>query len=357
MIDLRSDVKTRPSAGMRAAIAAAEVGDDHLGEDPTVNDLERRGALLLGQEAALFLPSATLANQIAFRVLSRPGEELVGEENSHVFTTEQGGPAVHSGLVCRGLPGHLGRISAAQVRAAVRPDRPHYYPRTRIVLVENTHNAAGGAVWPLGELTDLVEAARELGLSLHLDGSRLLNAAVALGVPAADLGGPFDTVTLCLSKGLGCPMGALLAGSAGLMVEARRLKHLFGGATRQAGIVAAAGIYAFDHNIDRLADDHRRARRLAEALVVAGVPVDVARVETNFVQIDVAPFGLTGAQGIERLEAAGVRVTPTIFPTVLRALTHLDIDDADIEAAARLIPQALGARAGATTGAGAAAHA
>ena len=351
MIELRSDVKTRPSAAMRAAMANAEVGDDHAGEDPTVNELERRGAQLLGQEAALFLPSATLANQLAFRVLTRPGEELIGEESAHVFISEQGGPAVHSGLVCRGLAGRLGRFTGEQLRAAVRPDRPNYYPRSRIVTIENTHNSAGGTVWRLDELADVTDTARELGLALHLDGSRVLNAAVALGVPAAQLCAPFDLVTLCLTKGLGCPMGALLAGSAPLIAEARRLKHLFGGATRQAGIVAAAGIYAFDHNIDRLADDHRRARRLAEALVAAGVPVDLERVETNFVQIDMAAFGLTGAEGTQRLAAAGVGVSGTIFPTVVRALTHLDVSDEDIEQAARLIPQALGASAGATTGA------
>ncbi len=351
MIELRSDVKTRPSAAMRAAMANAEVGDDHAGEDPTVNELERRGAQLLGQAAALFLPSATLANQLAFRVLSRPGEELIGEESAHVFISEQGGPAVHSGLVCRGLAGRLGRFTGEQLRAAVRPDRPNYYPRSRIVTIENTHNSAGGTVWRLDELADVTDTARELGLALHLDGSRVLNAAVALGVPAAQLCAPFDLVTLCLTKGLGCPMGALLAGSAPLIAEARRLKHLFGGATRQAGIVAAAGIYAFDHNIDLLADDHRRARRLAEALVAAGVPVDLERVETNFVQIDMAAFGLTGAEGTHRLAAAGVGVTGTIFPTVVRALTHLDVSDEDIEQAARLIPQALGTAAGAPAGA------
>lgn len=344
MIELRSDVKTRPSAAMRAAMANAEVGDDHNGEDPTVNELERRGAVLLGQEAALFLPSATMANQIAFRVQTRPGEELLGEESSHVFISEQGGPAVHSQLVCRGLPGHLGRISAEQLRAAVRPHRPQYYPRSAVLVIENTHNSAGGTVWPLAELAAVTATARELRVALHLDGSRIFNAAVALGVPAADLGRPFDTVTLCLSKGLGCPMGALLAGSAEVIALARRAKHLFGGATRQAGIVAAAGLYAFDHNIDRLVEDHRRARRLGEALAAAGVAVDLDRVETNFVQIDVAPYGLTGAQGIERLAAAGVGVTSTIFPTVLRAVTHLDLTDEDIEEAARLIPAALGAR-------------
>lgn len=349
MIDLRSDVKTRPSAAMRAAMAAAEVGDDHMGEDPTVNELERRGAALLGQEATLFLPSATLANQIALRLHTRPGDELLGEDTSHVFISEQGGPAVHSGLVCRGLPGELGRITPEQVRAAMRPDRPHYAPRTRVLVVENTHNSAGGTVWPLEELREIVETARELGLALHLDGSRVCNAAVALGVPTADLAGPFDTVTLCLSKGLGCPMGALLAGPAELLVEGRRLKHQFGGATRQAGIVAAAGLYALDHNIARLAEDHANARRLGEGLAAAGVPVDLARVETNFVQIDVGPLGLGAAEAIARLAEAGVGVTGTIHPTVLRAVTHLDVTAEQIEQALQVMPGALGvgARAGA----------
>ena len=342
MIDLRSDTATRPSSAMRAAIAAAEVGDEQKREDPSVNELERRSAELLGQEEAVYLPTATMANQIALRLLTEPGDELLGEENCHVFISELGGPAVHSGVVTRGLPGVAGRFTPDQVRRAYRLPAIHS-PRTRLLWVENTHNASGGRIWPLAELDTLRELADELDLRFHLDGARLMNAAVASGITAAEIGRRFDTVTLCLSKGLGCPLGAILAGSEELMRGARRLKHLFGGAMRQAGIVAAAGVYAFDHNIERLADDHARARRLGEALHAAGIAVDLAQVETNFVQVDVEPLGLTAAEAMKRLAEHGVGLSGTIHPTMLRAVTHLDVTDDDIDAAAVAIPQALGA--------------
>jgi threonine aldolase len=342
VIDLRSDTLTQPTRGMRHAIAEAVVGDEQKREDPTVNELEARAAVLLGQEESVFLPTATMANQIALRILASPGDELLAEENSHVLISELGGPAVHSGLVTRGLPGMAGRFSPEQVRRAARqPTSPHT-PWTRIVVVENTHNSSGGRVWPLAEVVELVATCRELDLRVHLDGSRILNAATAAGVQAAEYGSLFDTVTLCLSKGLGCPLGAVIAGSPDLMARARRMKHLFGGAMRQAGIVAAAGVYAFDHHVERLADDHRRARRLAEGLVEAGLPVDLEQVETNFVQVNVGPLGLTKHEAIERLMAEGVGLSATIHPTILRGLTHLDIGDAEIDAAIELIPRALG---------------
>ena len=341
VIDLRSDTVTAPTAGMRAAIAAAAVGDEQKREDPSVNELEARAAALLGQEEAVFLPTATMANQIALRLHTEPGDELVGEENCHVFISEVGGPAVHAGVVTRGLPGVAGRITPEQVRAAVRPLVIHA-PRTRVVWVENTHNASGGRVWPLAELDALRELCDELDLRLHLDGARLLNAAVASGEAAATIGSRFDTVTLCLSKGLGCPLGALLAGRAETVARGRRLKHLFGGAMRQAGIVAAAGTYALEHHVERLADDHRRARRLAVGLADAGLAVDPDRVETNFVQVDVAPLG--SAEAIALLAEHGVGLSGTIHPGVLRAVTHLDVDDDDIERAVELVPRALAAR-------------
>lgn len=342
MIDLRSDTATRPSAAMRAAIAAAEVGDEQKREDPSVNELERRAAELVGQEEAVYLPTATMANQIALRLSTEPGDELLGEENCHVFISELGGPAVHSGVVTRGLPGVAGRFTPEQVKRAYRLPAVHS-PRTRLLWVENTHNASGGRIWPLAELDALRELTDELDLRFHLDGARLMNAAVASGVAASEIGRRFDTVTLCLSKGLGCPLGAILAGSEELMRGARRLKHLFGGAMRQAGIVAAAGLYALDHNVDRLADDHARARRLGEALYAAGLAVDLAQVETNFVQLDVEPLGLTAAEAMKRLAEQGVGLSGTIHPTVLRAVTHLDVTDDDIDTAAVAIPQALGA--------------
>jgi threonine aldolase len=273
---------------------------------------------------------------------------VIAEEHSHVILYEQGGPAAHSGLVTRALPGFAGKLTPAQIRAVMTDPTSGHEPRTRLVSLENTHNSSGGRVWPLDDLRAVVETARELDLRVHLDGARVMNAAVALGVPAADIGGDFDTVTLCLSKGLGCPLGAVIAGSTELMRKARRAKHLFGGAMRQAGIVAAAGVYAFEHNVERLADDHARARRLAEGLAAAGLPIDLDAVETNFVQIDVAPFGVSKWDALERLKQAGVGLSATIHPTRLRAVTHLDVSDADIERAIELIPAALGATRTAT---------
>jgi threonine aldolase len=345
MIDLRSDTQTRPTSEMRAAIAAAEVGDEQKREDPTVNELERRAAELLGQDEAVFVPTATMANEIALRTLGEPGDEVIAEENSHIFLAELGGPAVHAGLMTRPLRCETGRFSPEQIRATVRVSDGTHVPPTKIVSVENTHNASGGRVWPLEEIEALAATARELGLRLHLDGARVMNAAVASGVPSATIGGHFDTVTLCLSKGLGCPLGALVAGSAELMATARRFKHLFGGAMRQAGIVAAAGVYALEHNIDRLAEDHERARRLAEGLEAAGVPVNLEQVETNFVQVELAPLGLSPTEALARLWEHGVGLSMTAHPTKLRAVTHLDVDDEDIERAAELIPRALGALA------------
>src|SRR5918911_358051 len=266
MIDLRSDTATRPTQAMREAIARAAVGDEQKREDPTVNELERRGAELLGHEAAVYLPTATMANQIALRILAEPGDELLAEENSHVLLSELGGPAVHSGLVTRGLRGVAGRFAPEQVRAAYRDRTSMHVSPTRLAVVENTHNSSGGRVLPLREIEEMVATCRELDMRIHLDGARLMNAAVASSTPAAEIGRRFDTVTLCLSKGLGCPLGALLAGSEELMLKARRGKHLFGGAMRQAGIVAAAGLYALDHHVERLPEDHARARRLGGGL-------------------------------------------------------------------------------------------
>jgi threonine aldolase len=327
---------------MREAIANAEVGDDQRREDPTVNELVGRAAELLGQEEAIFVPTATMANEIALRSLSEPGDELIAEENAHVLLSELGGPAIHAGLMTRPVRGTNGRFGPDEVQRMIRRTDGTHVPPTKVVAIENTHNASGGRVWPLDEIRALVGACRELDLAVHLDGARILNAAVASDVPAAEIAGSFDTVTLCLSKGLGCPLGALVAGSSHLMGKARRLKHLFGGAMRQAGIVAAAGIYAFEHNIERLADDHARARRLAEGLRAAGVPVDLEQVETNFVQIDIAVLGLDTAEALERLARKGVGLSATPHPGLLRALTHLDISDEDVDQAIDLIPKALG---------------
>jgi threonine aldolase len=341
VIDLRSDTVTKPCPGIRAAIAAAEVGDAQKREDPTVVALERRVAELLGHEDAVFLPTASMANAIALKLLSHPGDVLIAERHSHVLVYEYGAPAVHAGLMTLGLEGEGGRLTPAQLAAAVPEKTKTADQEPTVVSLENTHNNAGGRVWPVEALAEVVSAARELGLAAHLDGARLMNAAIASGVKASELAAQFDTVTLCLSKGLGCPVGALLASREELIVLARRQKHLFGGAMRQAGIVAAAGIYALDHNVERLADDHARARRLAEALAAAGVAVNVGHVESNFVQIDVGSLGIARAEALTRLREAGVGLSATIHPTVIRAVMHLDLTDEDITRAAAAIPEAL----------------
>ena len=342
MIDLRSDTVTQPTPGMRRAIAEAAVGDEQKREDPTVLELQRRVAELLGQDAAIFVPTATMANQIALKLHGRPGDVLLAEEHSHVVIYEYGGPAAHAGLLTHGLRGRGGRLSAEQIREAAAPSSKVADQRATVLSLENTHNSAGGRVWPLDELEEVVSAAREEGLAVHLDGARLLNAAAAQQVEPAAIAARFDTVTVCLSKGLGCPLGALLAGSTELIERAWREKHLFGGAMRQSGIVAAAGVYALDHHVERLGEDHARARELAEGLAAAGLPVDVDHVETNFVQLDLAPLGLVRAEALARLLDAGVGLSATIHPTVLRAVTHLDITDEDVERAVELIPSALG---------------
>jgi threonine aldolase len=341
VIDLRSDTITQPAPGMRRAMAEAVVGDEQKREDPTVIALEERVAALLGHEEAVYLPTATMANQIALKVLSEPGDEVIAHALAHVFRYELGGPAVHSGLAMKAIHTRDGRFTARDVRAAFNPPVDLHMPPSRILAVENTHNGGGGRVWPLSQLREVAAEARGLGLRVHLDGARLLNAAVASGVPAADYGREADTVSICLSKGLGCPLGALVAGSRERMQKARRFKHLFGGAMRQAGIVAAAGLFALDHHVERLAEDHERARRLAHGLAEAGLPVDLEQVETNFVFVDVGAIGLDADEAVARLRAEGVLLSFAAPPGVLRAVTHLDFDADDVERAVDAIARAL----------------
>jgi threonine aldolase len=326
---------------MRRAIAEAVVGDEQKREDPTVIALEERAAALLGQEEAVFVPTATMANQIALRVLTEPGDEVIAEAMAHVFRYELGGPAVHSGLAMKALPSEHGIITAEQVGEAVNPEGDLHSPPSRLLCLENTHNGGGGRVWPLDRIQEVVGEARRHGLAVHLDGARIMNAVVASGVQAATYGREFDTVTLCLSKGLGCPLGAVVAGSVQRMVKARRMKHLFGGAMRQAGMVAAAGLYALEHNVERLADDHANARRLAEGLVEAGMPVDLEQVETNFVLLDAGRLGLEADEAVARLRAEGVLLSFATRPGTLRAVTHLDVSAAVIDDAVERIPRAL----------------
>lgn len=318
----------------------AELGDEQAKEDPTVNELQRRAAALLGHEAALFLPTATMSNQIALRVLTRHGQQLIAEERTHILIFEAGGPAVHSGLMAKPLSGVAGRITSQQLRNVV--ETADEFQPAGIVVLEQTHRSAGGRVWPLEELTDVIGTARELGLAVHLDGARLLNASVASGIPAAEYGRLTDMVQICFSKGLGCATGAILAGSAERIAEAWKLKFLFGGALRQAGVIAAGMLYALDNNIERLAEDHARAKRLGEGLAAAGLPVDVDAVETNFIGIDVASIGVDSKEARARLKDAGVLVGQ-LRPGVLRVALHLGVTDDDVDQALELIPRGLGA--------------
>ena len=332
LIDLYSDTATRPSAAMRRAIAEAEVGDEQKGEDPTVNRLQELVAELLGKEAALFLPSGTMCNEIAIKVHTKPGEAILADRQAHLFASEQGGPAFLSGVLVKQLDGARGIFSPEQVAEAVAPGS-HYVARTSLLCAEQTHNFGGGVIWPLDRLRAVAAVAHEHGLATHLDGARLLNAVVASGIPAHEHAAPFDSAWLDLSKGLGAPVGGVLAGSAAFIREARRYKHLFGGAMRQAGIIAAAGVYALEHNVARLADDHANARRLAAGLGdIPGVTVENPEPETNIVFFDIAGTGVAVQDYLARLLARGVRMG-AMGPRRLRAVTHLDIADADVETA------------------------
>ncbi|HZT81959.1 MAG TPA: GntG family PLP-dependent aldolase, partial [Gemmataceae bacterium] len=256
VIDLRSDTVTRPTPGMRAAMAAAEVGDDVFDEDPTVNRLQERVAALLGKEAALFVPSGTMSNQVCVRTHTQPGDELLCDVNCHIYNYEAGGPAVLSGVTCRCVEGDCGILDVSQLDGLVRPDNEHFV-RTRLVCLENTHNRGGGKVYPLEKVQAISAWARRAGLATHLDGARLWNAVVATGVPAQEWARHFDSVSVCFSKGLGAPVGSALAGPRDFVAKARRTRKLFGGGMRQAGVLAAAALYALDHHVERLAEDHR----------------------------------------------------------------------------------------------------
>jgi threonine aldolase len=342
MVNLYSDTQTRPTPEMREAIARADVGDEQRRADPTVIALEERVAALLGHEAAVFLPSGTMCNEIAIRLHVRPGgdEILLGRE-THPLRFEAGGPAALSGAVMTIVEGEGGMFTAEALDAAIRAAAPgdRYAPRPRLVCVEQPTNMGGGRVWPVEQIQAVLEVARAHGLRMHLDGARLMNAVVASGVDAAAWAGGFDTAWVDFTKGLGAPVGACLAGSAEVIAEAWRWKQMLGGAMRQSGIVAAAGLYALDHHVDRLADDHARARRLAEGLArLPGAELDPATVETN-----ILVFAVPDAPAFcAALDRAGVMVIPLDARRV-RAVTHLDVDDAGIDAALDAAAAALGA--------------
>jgi threonine aldolase len=337
LIDLRSDTVTRPSPAMRRAIADAQVGDDVYGEDPTVNRLERKFADLLGKEAAVFVASGTMSNQIAIRSHCRPGDELLCEAAAHIFNYEQGAPAQLSGVMCRTLAGEYGILDVEDFEGMIRPDNEHLV-RTRLVCLENTHNRGGGRVFPLENIERICAWAHENGLVTHLDGARLFNAAVATGVDAARWARHFDTVSVCFSKGLGAPVGSALAGTEDVIRRARRHRKLFGGAMRQAGIIAAGALYALENNVNRLAEDHANAQLLARAIRdCEGLQLTPPEVQTNLVWFRVDRNLATGPQLTAALRRRGVLVGNSGGGQDLRACTHLDVNHKQVEHAARIL--------------------
>lgn len=336
-IDLYSDTSTKPTRGMRAFMCDAQVGDEQKGEDPTVNRLQDRVAGLLGKESALFLPSGTMCNQIAFAVHCMPGDLVLLDRSAHPLTSEAGGAAVIASVTMYPIDGANGQFTAEQLARIVQPQTRHRPPFT-LVSVEQTTNQPGGRIWPLEQMRQVARAARERGLKMHMDGARLLNAVVATGIPASDYAASFDTVWIDLSKGLGAPVGAVLAGSREFITTAWQWKQRIGGAMRQAGIIAAAGIYALEHHVDRLAEDHANAKRLAQAIAGApGIDIDVDGVETNMVRFDIRGLGVDSAAFNQRLIAEeGTRIS-TPGPTLCRAVPHLGITESDIDEAGRAI--------------------
>jgi len=337
-INLYSDTQTRPTEGMRAAIAAAEVGDEQRGLDPTTRTLQERVAELLGHEAALFLPSGTMCNEIAVRLHVRPGgDEVILDRTSHPVNFEAGGPAQVAGAMVRTVAGEGGVFTPEQLEAAIRPRGDRYAPRSRLVSVEQTTNIGGGRVWPLDAVRGVLGVARDHDLRAHMDGARLMNAVVASGVPARDYAAGFDTAWLDFTKGLGAPVGAVLAGSSDLIDEAWRWKQMLGGAFRQSGIVAAGCLYALDNHVDRLAEDHDNARVLAEGLAeLPGIGIDPGSVETNIVifEIDDAPQLVSRLADRVELQAVDAKH--------VRAVTHLDVGRAHVDSALSIFAEALG---------------
>jgi threonine aldolase len=342
IVDLRSDTVTRPTPAMRAAMAAADVGDDVMHEDPTVNRLEDRVADLLGKEAALYVPSGTMSNQICVRVHTQPGDEMLCEEGCHVYYYEAGGPAVLSGVMCHTFRGDYGILDVSQMEGHVRPPNDHFV-KTRLVSLENTHNRGGGRIFPLEKVKAFRAWTRKHGLALHLDGARLWNAVVATGVPARTWAEQVDTVSVCFSKGLGAPVGSALVGPRDFVARARQIRKLFGGGMRQAGILAAAALHALEHHVERLADDHRNALVLAQAVTdTPGLRLDPPDVHTNIVWIEVDPELGSSHDVAVALKERGVLVSAAT-PTRIRLVTHLDVSAAMAERAAdtfrRVVPK------------------
>lgn len=343
MIDLRSDTVSRPTEAMRAAIAFAPVGDDVYGDDPSVCRLEETVADLLGFEAAVYMPTGTMTNQVAVRAHTEPGDAVFVGPDAHIWLGEAGAPSPISGVVVRPLEGRRG-VFTAETLAAANPDVDEYTPASlsapaRLVCLENTHNGAGGSIWPLDVQRDVLATARELGLAAHLDGARLWHASAATGIPVGEYAEGFDSVSVCFSKGLGAPIGSALAGSREFVARARRFKQLYGGGFRQAGMMAAGALHALEHHRDRLAQDHRRARALAAAMAdLPGIELDLDGVETNIIR-----FQSTAVSAVDlaRRSREGGVVFLAFNDRDLRAVTHLDVSDEDVETAVSVIGEAL----------------
>ncbi|GIL64027.1 hypothetical protein Vafri_18014 [Volvox africanus] len=337
VIDLRSDTVTKPTAKMLQAMMSAEVGDDVWGDDPTINALQEYAAQLFGMEAGLFCPSGTMTNQIAIKVHTQPGDELLCADNAHIYLYEGGGIAFNSGVQPKLLPSNRGRITADHVVQAINMEDAHF-PTTRLVCLENTANKGGGAYYSLEEIKAIADVCRARGLRLHLDGARVFNAFVAAGYGPSDIGPLFDSISVCLSKGLGCPVGSLLLGTKDFIRRAHRIRKVLGGGMRQAGFLAAAGLYALRNNVERLRDDHERALRLGAALEGLPYVSYLAPVDTNIVIFSVAP-GWDAKVLAEWFKARGVLLS-TMGPGVLRLVTHLDVDDQDVDAVCEMLREA-----------------
>jgi threonine aldolase len=343
IVDLRSDTVTRPSPGMRKAMAEAKVGDDVFGDDPTINRLQERVAELLGKEAAIFVPSGSMANQTAIRSQTEHGDEIIAHADSHIYHYEAGGPAALSGCSLRLLAGPRGMFDVEAVRGAIRPPDSHF-PQTKLVVIENTHNRGGGSCWSLDEIAKIRAVAVEEGLRMHLDGARLMNACVAKGHKPTQYTQHFDTVSTCFSKGLGAPVGSAVAGTKETIRRVHRFRKMFGGGMRQAGILAAAALYAIDNNIARMAEDHANAKKFATGVAnIDGLSVDLASVETNIVFFDVAPSFGPAKKLCDALREQGVWMMPT-SPQRVRAVTHLDVDTAGIDRALAAISRTMAQR-------------
>jgi threonine aldolase len=340
-IDLRSDTVTKPTPIMRKAMAEAEVGDDVFGEDPTVNALQEKVARILGKENAIFVPSGTMANQLAIKSHTQPGDEVVIEATSHPYNFEGGAGAALSGVQFYCLKGIRGILDAFQIEDAIRSE-DHHFPVTRLICLENTHNRGGGSIYPIEKIIEIYRLAKSKGLLVHLDGARLWNASVATGIRPHEYSQWADSVSVCLSKGLGAPIGSLVAGSKAFIDRVHRFRKMFGGGMRQVGIVAAAGIYALDHHMERLQEDHRNAKRLALGLKeLKGVSINPEHVETNIVIFSIAETGMSGPEIAAAMRKNGVLIHP-ISKTQIRLVTHLDVSSQDIEVALGVFEKVLG---------------